>query len=450
MKLTKQKDSNINYLAKTINIKEFTSHPDPETTKLKIAHVDGFNIIVGVDSNPGNYIYFPTSCEINSNLLSYANLYRHNDKNRIQTESGFFEDNGRVKAIKLRGVVSEGFLMDWVLFQNFIIDNLNKEIDFELNKEFNAVADGDKEFWICKKYIVPVKTFNPNSKNKYQKNINKFDKVIDTQFRFHYETTLIRKCVHPIHPNDIISITEKIHGTSHISAYVLCKRPKKWYELFKKNDCEIYDYLYASRSVIKNQYYNKQVSKGYYNCDVWKYADEYLKPFLQKGMTIYAEIIGFLPNGGYIQKDYDYGCISIKEDEIYTAEKHFKVRPYRITLTNVDGQVHEFSAKEVQEWCIQHNLIPVKEYYYGYAKDLYPDLDINNHWYENFLERLSNDKNFNMEMNSPSCTNQVPHEGIVIKKENMRFEAFKLKCFKFLNKEQKALDEGKLNIEDNS
>lgn len=95
-------------------------------------------------------------------------------------------------------------------------------------------------------------------------------------------------------------------------------------------------------------------------------------------------------------------------------------------------------------------MIPVKEYYYGYAKDLYSDLDINNHWYENFLEKLTNDKNFNMEMDSPSCINKVPHEGIVIKKENMRSEAFKLKCFKFLNKEQKSLDMGDINIEDNN
>lgn len=287
MKLITKKNSNINYLAKIVNIKDFTPHPDPETTKLKIAHVDGFNIIVGIDSKPGEYIYFPTSCEINPNLLSYANLYRHSDKNRIQTESGFFEDNGRVKAIKLRGIVSEGFLMDWVLFQNFIIDNLNKDIELELNKEFDTIEDNGKEFWICKKYIVPVKIINSTPKSRYQKNIKKFDKVIDTQFRFHYETTLIRKCINPISPNDIISITEKIHGTSHISAYVLCKRPKKWYEkIFKKDDCLIYDHLYASRSVIKNQYYNKQVSSGYYNCDVWKYADEYLKPYLQKGMTV--------------------------------------------------------------------------------------------------------------------------------------------------------------------
>lgn len=113
MKFIKSKNANINYLAKIIEIKNFTPHPDPETTKLKLAHVDGFNIVVGIDSEPGIYIYFPTSCEINPQLLAYGNLYRHTGKNnKPEAKAGFFEDNGRVKAIKLRGVVSEGFLME--------------------------------------------------------------------------------------------------------------------------------------------------------------------------------------------------------------------------------------------------------------------------------------------------------------------------------------------------
>ena len=112
MELVISKNANINYLAKIVDIQTFTPHPDPETTKLKCTHIDGYNIIVGIDSEPGIYIYFPTSCEINSELLSYANLYRHKERNRDENKSGFFEDNGRVKAIKLRGIVSEGFLLE--------------------------------------------------------------------------------------------------------------------------------------------------------------------------------------------------------------------------------------------------------------------------------------------------------------------------------------------------
>ena len=64
------------------------------------------------------------------------------------------------------------------------------------------------------------------------------------------------------------------------------------------------------------------------------------------------------------------------------------------------------------------------------------------------MEKLANDTQFYMEHTSPSCDNKVPHEGIVIKIENMKSEAFKLKCFKFLDKEGKELDKGEFNIED--
>ena len=450
MKFIKSKNANINYLAKIIDIQNFTPHPDPETTKLKLAHVDGFNIVVGIDSEPGIYVYFPTSCEINPQLLAYGNLYRHTEKNnKPEAKAGFFEDNGRVKAIKLRGIVSEGFLMDWTLFHNFIVENTNKEIEPDINTEFDSIEDSGKSFWICKKYIVQTMIKSPKE-SRYQKQVKRFNRVVDTQFRFHYETSIYRKVPTFIQPDDLISITSKIHGTSGISAYVLCKRPKKWYEIFKKEDPVIYDYLYSSRSVIKNADYNPKHSGGFYGVDVWKYADEYVRPFLIKGMTLYYEIVGFLPNGGYIQKNYDYGCIPPKNEQDYKPEINFKVRIYRITLTNVGGQVHEFSAREVQQWCKTNGLIPVEEFYYGYARDLYKDLNEQEHWQENFIDRLANDKNFYMELNSPDCNNKVPHEGIVIKKEDMIPAAVKLKAFAFLNKEQQQLDAGEDNIEDNN
>ena len=62
---------------------------------------------------------------------------------------------------------------------------------------------------------------------------------------------------------------------------------------------------------------------------------------------------------------------------------------------------------------------------------------------------FDNDSRFYMEQNSPDCKHKVPHEGIVIKKEGSWSSAFKLKCWAFLNKEAKELDNGETNIEDN-
>lgn len=453
MKLVQSKNANVNYLAKIVKIEDFHKHSDPEVTKLKCCFIDGYNIITGIDSQPGLYVYFPTACCINPKFLSYANLYRHGELNSDQTQTGMFEDNGRVKAIRLRGELSEGFILPVTVFQNWIISVVNIEPKVEVGIEFDSVEHDGKSFWVNKKYIPKNTrtqgTSNPNGKGKQPKGL---DKLIENQFRFHYDTTLIKKCPNVIHPNDLISITEKIHGTSGISAYVLCKQDLNWKQKIAKwltgEEFNKYDYLYASRTVIKNQFYNKNVTPGFYGCDVWAEADKIVKPCLSKGMTVYYEIVGFLPNGGYIQKGYDYGCVPPVGDEKYTHEKYFKVRIYRVTVTNVDGVVHEFSAREVQQWCARVGLTPVDEWYYGIAMDLYPDLNELEHWNENFMQKLANDTRFYMERNSPSCDNKVPHEGIVIKIENMKSEAFKLKCFKFLDKEGKELDKGETNIED--
>ena len=451
MKLIKSTKANINYLAKVIDITNFLPHPNAE--RMKIAQVGGYKVCVGIDEPIGRYVYFPVNSEINPNLLSYCNLYRHTEKNTNTEKAGFFNDNGRVTAIKLRGFPSEGFLLPYEQLENFIADTLNLKLsDIENNTDFDIAVEGDKEFWICKKYIVVHHTAQGQSNsNKRQKKVARFNKVIDTQFHYHYDTVRVQNDKWAIAPDDIISVTEKVHGTSGISAYVLCKEKPSLINKIKGwfgNTNIKYDYLYSSRSVIKNATETTNPG-GYYSCDIWAEADKIIRPHLQKGMTIYYEIVGFLPTGKYIQKNYDYGCVPPEAGEPFTHEKHFKVRVYRITMVNVDGYIHEFSAKEVQEWCKANDLIPVTEYYYGYAKDLY-NIPVDDNWTDAFWDTMANDKNFYMERNSPSCSNKVPHEGLVIKKEDMRSRAWKLKCFAFLNGEQKELDAGEENIEDNA
>ena len=465
MRLVKSKNYNVNYLAKIVTIQTFHPHPDPEVTKLKCAYVDGYNIIVGIDSKPEKFIYFPTSCQINPDFLSFANLYRHSEKNINSEKSGYFNDNGRVITIKLRGCVSEGFLIPVSVFNDWLLDSVQIGLDeYENGLEFDTVEHNGKSFWVCKKYVIRTYEKREYGSGKIRK-AKKYDRVIPEQFPEHYETVMIKKLQNPIQPNDFIQITGKIHGTSLRTGYVLCNNKptfwqsclnilqgKKWSEPIKT-----YDYLYGSRRVVKSESHDP----GYYKSEPYEAAFNVLKPALQKGMMIYAEIVGFNPDGSYIQKDYDYGCIRPENNKEYISEKHFKVRPYRITIVNVDGQIHEFSPREVQIYCKTHNLIPVTEYYYGNAMDIYPELiqivngDYNNplfdeNWYFEFLDRLSNDKIFYMECDSPDCNNKVPHEGIVIKIDNMRSFAMKLKCFNFLNKEQKQIDAGESNIEDDN
>ena len=452
MKLSQSSKFNRNYSAKIVEVTEFVKHPNPKCERLKMAIVDGFHIAVSIDTQPGEYVYFPVECCINSSYLAANNLFRDSTMNKNPNMKGFFEANCRVRAIKLQGVPSEGLLMpidsltDWMLF-------IKKSISLgvKVGIEFDTVEDE----WLCKKYIVINKVQTSRSKitKKVTKELNKVD---NTQFRFHYDTVIIKRCPWVIQPDSLISLTYKMHGTSGISSRVLCYKPYGvWQKIKMKLGINVhreryYDYLWSSRTVIKDPYYNPNVSQGYYNVDVWKLAHDIVSPRLLKGMSAYYEICGFLPNGNYIQKGFDYGCISPKSKEDYKEGTNFKVYIYRLTYTNEDGNVFEFSARQVQQWCNENGLRPVIEAYYGYAKDLYSDLDTENHWNENFIDRLANDKNFYMELDSPHCTNKVPHEGLVIKIENFKSEAFKLKCNRFLNKETELLDKGYSDIETES
>lgn len=190
MKLIKSKKASENYLSKIVKIDTFRKHNDPEVNKLKCCTIDGFNMITGIDSEPGLYVYFPALSQINSDFLSYANLYKHKELNKDPEQSGMFEDNGRVKAIKLRGEISEGFIIPVVVLQNYVLSVTNKELDgITEGTEFDAVEHDGKEFWISKKYV-PKHTQQPGSgvRGKQSKKVPKgLDKVIDTQFRFHYD-----------------------------------------------------------------------------------------------------------------------------------------------------------------------------------------------------------------------------------------------------------------------
>jgi hypothetical protein len=111
------------------------------------------------------------------------------------------------------------------------------------------------------------------------------------------------------------------------------------------------------------------------------------------------------------------------------------------------GQVHDLSSMQVQQFCEQMGLNYVHVFYHGKAGEMHNMLDPELHWNERFvtlLEQTYNEKKCFM------CVNDVPEEGIVVRKEKLfGFEAYKLKSFAFLEYETKLLDEGVTNLEDN-
>jgi hypothetical protein len=273
-----------------------------------------------------------------------------------------------------------------------------------------------------------------------------------------------------------------MHGTSCVFANVHVKEPIKL-PFFKRilnkfidatgllkkyriQDWEIkYGPVYSSRKVIKNQYINKDANTGFYEKDIHSEWGDKIYPYLAEGMTVYGEICGYFDNKltkkgklPIIQTQYDYGCKYV-EGEV--GESIFM--PYRVTTTNEDGSKTEWEVPDVREWTIQliermkeHDddnwkyIHPIDLLYHGALEDLYPDLDIANHWHENLLERMKNDKeHFGMEENEPMCTHyEVPREGICLRKEGDEIlENFKLKTIAFAFGEAIRYDSGDVDIE---
>ena len=192
MKLVKGPKANVNYLAKIVRIENFKPHTDPEVTRLKACVVDGFNILCGIDSQPGLYVYFPTACCLNPDFLRFANLYKHKEMNADLFRATCKYYMERVKAIRLRGELSEGFILPVTMLENYILSVTNVDLTCKEGTEFDIVEHDGKTFWINKKYVPKHTQGAPGSgAGKTAKQPKGIDKIIENQFRFHYD----RMCV---------------------------------------------------------------------------------------------------------------------------------------------------------------------------------------------------------------------------------------------------------------
>ena len=115
-----------NYVATIVKLPELK--PIDGLDNIMMATVFGYNCLVGKNSNPDSlYIFFPSECELSKDFLSRNNLYKHSELNIDNTKKWFFEDNGRVKAVKFKGIVSS-----WFLIPIKSLSYLNKWPDFEM------------------------------------------------------------------------------------------------------------------------------------------------------------------------------------------------------------------------------------------------------------------------------------------------------------------------------
>lgn len=438
------KEGSENYVATVIQIENI--YPIEGADKIQRAVIFGNDVVIGKNTKIGDkMIYFCSGTKLNPVFCSYNNLLTDASKNKDLIPGYISHKQFRVKAVKLRGIISDGILLPISSLDLFKSDF--KPTDLIIGDAFTDIGDIN----ICEKYIVPAaRNSNPGG---HKPAVNKFDRLIDNQFYLHNDTENLRKNIGKINPNDIIGIHYKKHGTSAVFANIPTKKLLKWWEkllvkLGVKIDDKVYDIIYSSRKVIKNKSINPDTNEGYYGEDIWgiiaKELDNLQK--IPKNWTLYGEIIGYLPSGGFIQKDYDYDC----------DPGYFKFYVYKISIVNPDGKVIYLTDKQIEEYCEKVGLLYKDTFiYYGKAYGLFSKLDKNNHyknldlenWQQKFLFMLEREYN---EKDCYMCTNKVPEEGIALRVEKLEsYQAYKLKSKRFILMESESQEKEEINIEDN-
>lgn len=431
------------------------------------ANVFGETVIVTkdyIERTPG--VLFDCETQLSDEFCSNNNLYRDSKKNVNTEQTGYFEDNRRVRPIKLKGVKCSGFFAPlWYL------DYAHKDpySIFEEGKQFTSIAGSE----ICKKYEVPVK-YSMGKQSKISYNIT-------PTFREHFDTDHLMRHLSDIKPHDSIIITEKLHGTSGRASNTLIRK-KRWYDnILRKFGITVgneYKFAVGSRRVVKSIGGNEAQGKNhYYNHDLW--TDVSTKAFsdkLHKGETVYFEIVGYTPDGGLIMPEvsntklkkfldkeeykqfiskygettrFHYGTDRMSDENLY------KVFVYRITMSNEDGHTIDYSWEQVKRRCDQLNVAYVPELNSGTMESIAHQYCVDNidcdgredisdrveHLFTEYIEELAAESSLNFPKHI--------REGVCVRVEtgSLTPMIFKHKSFIFKVLEGIIKDEGQIDLE---
>lgn len=320
----------------------------PSADNIVVAKVLGDSVIVSKDHNEGDIgLLFIADTKISHDYLYNNNLYRNKELNLNKDKSGFFDENGRVRAQPFLKVRSEAYFAP--------LESLayTGKVSLSLGDSFYEV-NGKK---ICEKYV------NPRTKNKApQKAKTKVDAT--PYFNKHVDSEQYRYNTHKINVGDMIYFHAKRHGTSSRSSNTLVQRKpstlKEKIMSFITGEKLISEWkvITGTRNVTLH---NDQYKEGHHGSEQFRHdVTKTLEPYLDKGMTIYGEICGYandkpimsphdvtrLKDKAYTKKygktiEYKYGCVK--------GTSRFHV--YRISMTGMDGVERDFSDAQCRQWC---------------------------------------------------------------------------------------------------
>ena len=365
--------------------------PHNNADRLQIATFFGNDTCVGLDVKIGDMgIYFPTDLQLSVDYCEVNNLVRKKDDagNNI---GGYLDPNKRnIKAIGLRGEKSDGMFisLESLAFTGVDIN------DFNVGDTIDIVNGIE----ICCKYIPkrPNKTAGPAGNRSRKKKV-----PVAPLFAEHADTEQLAYNLSTFNPKDQIEITLKIHGTSGRTGYlpVLKKMKRSLLDIImRRPGTPVYDWGYVSgtrRTVLENY------DGGYYGSN--EFREQYSKMFegkLLKGETVYYEICGFTTNGTPIMgtcdnsktndKDFikqygetttfSYGCSPTGEKTLYGRDDEgtFSITEevpqsdmyvYRMTMTNEDGDVIEYTPDFMRYRCEQMGVKYVPVFWKGYIPE---------------------------------------------------------------------------------
>ena len=297
--------------------------PIEDADNLVKAEMCGETVIIGKDYDKGDLgILFDCESQLGHKLCHYNNLYRHSELNYNSQEEGYFDDNRRVRPIRLRGVKCSGFWIPISYLENIPQIDLSKD-SLSVGQQFNKLQGVE----ITKKY--KKKSSNQgNNKNKSDSDSKKTVADRVQNFKKHFSTSHFFRNEDKIRLNQKAIITEKLHGTSARVGFVeveqeLSTMAKAWNMVAPKKiqPEKKYQTVVGSRNVIKSV--DGEPRKGvnhYYSDDLWtEAADKHFKHKLEKGETVYFEIVGYQPSKSPIMGNHRHKKLKpFMDDDEYT------------------------------------------------------------------------------------------------------------------------------------
>jgi len=262
--------------------------PHPNADKLDLIGVKGWSCIVGRNNYKvgGLVVFCPTDSIIPPNLIEKYSLE-------------FLRKNGRVGTIKLRGVISQGLVLD-----------------IPLGVSWEEGQDVANELGITK-WEPPVQgPVNFRGQTPTKKKLNPlFDVYTDIENIKNFPDIFIE--------GEPIVLTEKIHGTN-FRAGVLSRYTGSLWGCFLRLIFGKYEFVYGSHRVQKTV---GNRNKGFYGEDVYgQIAKKYnLAKVIPSDFLLYGEIYGpGIQDLAYGQKEIDVVFFDVKYKGQYLDYQDFK------------------------------------------------------------------------------------------------------------------------------